>query len=263
MCAPCATMPRMLQREGDVEQREQVAPDHDSDRPQRLSPQARRAFDVVAVLALGVVATLVRVGSLPFDGLWFDDSWVAAGAILGTPERAHDGGLGPPLASPSSSWSSIGLAAACVSLGIPSLLAGIAGPVALYVALRSVRYERSIAVLLSAALAVAPIHILYSGRVKGYTLDTLLVLLLVIAVPVLARQRWRWPLAVGWALDAVALATFSGYLLVATACAGVILVLHPQSDRVVRLISVGAQAVVRRSTCGQRRPRPTSTASRR
>ena len=236
-------MPQMLQREGDTEASALIASDAPNDPSPRLPRQVRRGFDVVAIVALGVVATLVRVGSLPFDGLWFDDSWVAAGAILGTPSELLTVGSGHP------GFTFVvmlvdRLGGGLRELGMPSLLAGIAGPMVLYVALRSVKYERSIAVLVSAALAVAPIHILYSGRVKGYTLDTLLVLLLVIAIPLLAWRTWRWPLAVGWALSAIALATFSGYLLVATACAGVILVLHPQADRRIRLMSVGAQAVV-------------------
>jgi hypothetical protein len=80
--------------------------------------------------------------------------------------------------------------------------------------------------------------------VKGYTLDTLLVLLIAIAIPVLARRTWRWPLATAWTVAAIAVGTFSGYALVGTAAAGLILVLHPSGDRVVRLTAVGVQAVV-------------------
>jgi hypothetical protein len=57
----------------------------DAAQPVRRSARSALAFDVVAVLALGVLAWFARWGSLPSDGLWFDDSWVAAGATLGNP----------------------------------------------------------------------------------------------------------------------------------------------------------------------------------
>jgi hypothetical protein len=81
---------------------------------------------------------------------------------------------------------------------------------------------------------VAPIPILYSGRVKGYTLDTVVVLLIAVAIPVLARRTWRWPTAVAWTVAAVGIGTLSGYTLLATAGAGAILAFHPSKDRRVR-----------------------------
>jgi hypothetical protein len=212
-------------------------------KPARIPAGVRRAFDIAAVVALLVVAYLARRGSLPYDGLWFDDSWVAAGAIHGHLTALLTDGSGTP-----------GFIAILMgvyhlgtgslhSLGIPSLVAGVAGPGLLYIALRSVGYERSVAALVSAALVVARIHILYSGRVKGYTFDTVWVLLLAFALPRLARRTWRWPLAVAWAICAIGIASFSAYMMVAAAGAGLILALHPASDRHMRYAAVGAQGV--------------------
>ena len=78
---------------------------------------------------------------------------------------------------------------------------------------------------------------------KGYTFDTVWVLLLVIALPSLARRTWRWPLAVTWTVCAVLIGTFSAYTMVAVAGAGVLLVLHPTSDRIIRVVAVGVQAI--------------------
>jgi hypothetical protein len=212
-------------------------------KPARIPAGVRSAFDITAVVALVVVAYIARRGSLPSDGLWFDDSWVAAGAIHGhLTSLLRDGSGTPGFIAILMSVYHLGTGS-LHSLGIPSLVAGVAGPALLYVALRSVGYERSIAALVSAALVVARIHILYSGRVKGYTFDTVWVLLLVFALPQLARRTWRWPLAVAWAICAIGIASFSAYMMLAAAGAGLILALHPASDRRMRYAAVGAQGV--------------------
>ena len=92
--------------------------------------------------------------------------------------------------------------------------------------------------------AASDAFILYSGHVKGYVIDPVLILGILLVLPALASRRWRWPLAVGWTISAVVLGGFSSYLLVVTAGAGLLLVLHPAQDRVVRMVSVGAQAVL-------------------
>jgi hypothetical protein len=212
--------------------------------PIRLPTEFGLAFDVITVAVLAVVAFVARWGSLPTNGLWFDDSWVAAGAILGSPRELLSVGSGHP------GFTAILMAVVrlgggdLASLGWPSLVFGVLAPPALYLGLRSFGYERAVSAIVSAALVVAPIPILYSGRVKGYTLDTLVVLLVAVAIPFLARLTWRWPMAAAWAVAAIAIGTFSGYTLLATAGAGVILVLHPSADRPVRIAAVSIQAVV-------------------
>jgi hypothetical protein len=212
--------------------------------PIRRSAGSRLAFDVVALIVLGGVAWFSRWGSLPSDGLWFDDSWVAAGAMLGNPGSLLVVGSGHP------GFTAILMAVDRLGggelayLGVPSLLFGTLGPPALYLGLRSFGYERAISAIISAALVVAPIPIVYSGRVKGYTLDTLVVLLIAVAIPILARRTWRPPMAVAWTVVAIGVGTFSGYTLLATVGAGVILALHPSGDRVVRIVAVSVQVVV-------------------
>ncbi len=203
-----------------------------------------RAFDVAAAIGLGGVAWFARWGSLPSDGLWFDDSWVAAGAMLGNPGNLLTVGSGHP------GFTAVLMAVDRLGggelayLGVPSLVFGALGPPALYLALRSFGYERAISALLGAALVVAPIPILYSGRVKGYTLDILAVLLIAVALPLLARRTWRWPLAAAWTVVAVGVGTLSGYTLLATAAAGAILALHPAGDRRVRIVAVSLQVAI-------------------
>ena len=113
----------------------------------------------------------------------------------------------------------------------------------MYLLLRRLGYARSISALLGGALVVGTVHILYSGRLKTYVFDPLIVIGLVAVVPFLARVKWRWPTALAWVASAILISSFSGFAFVATAIAGVILLLHTQSDRTVRLLAVGAQAV--------------------
>jgi hypothetical protein len=125
-----------------------------------------------------------------------------------------------------------------------AMIAGTLGPPALYLVLRYLGIARSISALLGATLAAAHIHIMYSGRVKTYTLDVLIVLALVAAVAGLANIRWRWLTAVGWIIAVTALSSVSGFTLLATAAAGIVLLLHPTSDRRVRFVAIGAQATL-------------------
>ena len=214
--------------------------------PERPRRRVRlpQAFDLVALVLLGIGAYIARRGSLPSDGLWFDDSWVAAGAMLGSPRQLLSVGSGHP------GFTTILMAVDRIGggdvthLGVPSLVFGVVTPPVLYLALRSFGIARAVSALVAAALVVAPIPVLYAGRVKGYTLDTLVVLLIATALPLLARRTWRWPVAVGWALAAIAVGSLSGYALAATAGAGVVLVLHPAGDRPLRIAAVGAQAAV-------------------
>ena len=129
------------------------------------------------------------------------------------------------------------------SLALPALVAGVAGPPLLYLALRRLGYERSISVLLASALAVGQQHIMYSGRVKGYTLDPLLILLLSVIVAPLANRRWGLRTATAWVGLSWVIGSFSGFALVATAAAVAILVLHPRSDVVVRLAAAAVQGI--------------------
>ena len=200
-------------------------------------------FDVVAIVALGVVATLVRVGSLPSDGLWFDDSWVAAGAILGTPSELLTVGSGHP------GFTFVlmlvdRLGGGLRELGVPSLLAGIAGPMALYVALRSVKYERSIAVLHERG-ARRSHRSTSSTRVGSRATPSTRCWCCCSSSPSLSSRGGHGAGRSPWAGPWRDRARHLQRLPAGRHCgAGVILVLHPQTDRRIRLTAVGAQALV-------------------
>jgi hypothetical protein len=199
------------------------------------------AFDVVVVTGLTVIAYAIRHGGLPVNGLWFDDSWVASGAIHGRLTEIMTFGSGhPAFTALLMAWHHLG-SGSLRSLALPALAVGSLGPAVLYLSLRSFGYRRSIALLLAVALAVAATSVMYSGRVKPYTFDPVLVLAIGVALPWLARRSWRWPLAVAWVLGALLFGSFSGYVLVATAAAGIVLFLHPAGDRLVRGCALAVQ----------------------
>ncbi len=198
-------------------------------------------FDAVVVAALTVVALVMRRGGLPVDGLFFDDSWVAAGALFGKVTNIMTVGSGHPgFTALLMAWHRVG-SGSLRSLALPALAAGTITPAVLYLSLRSFGYRRSICALLACAAVVAGVDILYSGRVKPYTFDPLLVLAIGVVLPWFARRTWRWPLAVAWTVFALVLGCYSGYVLVATAAAGIVLFLHPAGDRLIRGVAVSVQ----------------------
>jgi hypothetical protein len=213
-------------------------------RPSRWGPrQQRRAFDVTVVVVLVVIGFLVRRDGLPTDGLFLDDAWVATGAIYGHVSNLITvGSAHPGFTLLLMTWHAVG-GGSLRSLSFPAFVAGVAAAPLVYLGLRSFGYERSICCLLAAIVVVSDVHIQQSGRVKGYTIDVLLVLLLAVALPRLARVRWRWPLALAWIVVAMLVGAMSGTVLLASIVAGLVLFLHPQSDRPVRFAALAIQCV--------------------
>jgi hypothetical protein len=212
----------------------------------RRRPEVRQRSwlpDALTVAALAVVAFIARHGGLPTDGLWHDDAWVVFGSTEGSLSHLLTVGADHPgFTLLLMAWTRLG--GSIESTSYPAFVAGTLGPPSLYLVLRRLGFERSISALFGATLAAAHIHIMYSGRVKTYTLDMLIVLGLVVAVAGLANTKWRWYTAVAWVAAATVGGSVSGFALVATAAAGIVLLLHPASDRTVRFVAVGAQAAL-------------------
>jgi hypothetical protein len=210
---------------------------------ERDGARAGAVLDVVVVIALLVIGYVVRRDGLPTDGLFFDDAWVVTGAVHG---RVADlltvGSAHPGFTLLLKVWGHIG-GGGLRSFAYPSLAVGVVGAPLLYLGLRWLKFPRSICTLAAAVLVISDVHVIYSGHVKAYTFDTAFVILLVAMLPTLARRTWQWPVAAAWVLMAFLLGTISGYLVVASALAMVILVLHPSSDRLVRIGALGAQSV--------------------
>jgi hypothetical protein len=196
---------------------------------------------LIAVV-LGLTAFLYR-RHFPTDGLFYDDGWQAFGAVKGSFSQVLTVGQpSPGFGLELMVWVRI-FGDSTVSVITPALIAGAIGPPAVYLVLRRFGVARSIAALLGAALAVCAAHIVYSGRVKVYTSDVIVVLLVASVLPWLARRSWRLSTAAGWFVGAMLLAGFSSFAMVATIAAAIILVLHPRGDLRMRVGAVAAQAV--------------------
>jgi hypothetical protein len=214
----------------------------------RIEPEAPGTFsflqrhigDALVVVLLLVTAFLARRHSLPRDGLWYDDAWEAAGAAKGS--LSH-------LLAVSENQPGFRLALMVLyrltrnsaSFAYPAMIAGTLTPAVLYLVLRRFGYTAAVCALLAGGLVAAQTHIMYSGRVKTYVFDILIVLGLTAVIPRLARWRWRWPTALGWAAASLAIASFGGFAFLAATAAGVILVVHSSSDWKVRVAAVAAQ----------------------
>jgi hypothetical protein len=191
---------------------------------------------------LAVVAFLVRRHGLPTDGLWRDDSEGGSALAASSPSQLFAVGVtNPGFIAGLIGWSHI---SGDASLVYPGFIAGTLGPPLLFLFLRACGYERSISVLLGAALTAAGTAIVYSGRLKTYPIDVVIVLALAAVLPRLVRTRWRWQTGVAWAAVAIVVSFFSGFALIAAAAAVVVLVLRPNSDLRVRVLAAAAQAVV-------------------
>ena len=116
-----------------------------------------------------VVAFLNRRGGLPVDGLWFDDSWVAAGAIEGSLGNLMTVGSGhPSLTAFLMAWSTL-VGDDLRALAYPALVVGALGPAVLFLALRRFGYSVAISLVLGAALAASDA---FDPRIRGASRGT-------------------------------------------------------------------------------------------
>ena len=195
---------------------------------------------MAVVIAMVVIGYVVRRSALPTTSLWFDDAWVAAGAIHLAPSQLFVAGSAHPGFTTTLRLFHEVFPGDVGRLAYVPFLAGCVAAPCMYLWLRSLRFARSICLLLAVPLVIGKIPVLYSGRVKPYTLDVVLVIAVFVALPRLAAKTWRWPTAAAWVGGAVIAGSFSGNVMLTTALAAGVLVLHPAGDRVVR---VGAMAM--------------------
>jgi hypothetical protein len=210
-------------------------------------PPGRAAWygpDVALAFVLAVAAYVLRRGGSAKDGFWYDDAWVAVGAVngsLGDIPMTGGAHAGYTLLL----WVQHHLVGGDVArLVIVTFTFGVIGPAIVFGCMRSLRYERVTSLLAAAAVVVTPSHVTYSGRVKSYTIDVVLVMVVATVLPRVSERRWTWAGAAGWVAAAVAIGSISGYVMLATATAIGILVLHPHGDRWTRAAALVAQGVL-------------------
>jgi hypothetical protein len=210
---------------------------------ERESWWVRHGIDLAIAVGLAVVAFLLRRHGIPTDGLWLDDSITGAGLTASPSDLFTVSADHPGFIVTLMGWRDL-TGGSDAALTYLALAAGTLGPALLYLGLRWCGYERSISVLMAVVLAVAETHVVYSGRVRTYTIDVLIVLALALVIPRLTQIRWRWSTGVAWIAAGAVLAFWSGFALIAVAVAGAIIVLHPASDLRWRAVAVGVQEAI-------------------
>ena len=219
-------------------------PSEDGHPPEERRPWWHRyGLDLAIAAALAVVAFLLRRHGLPTDGLWLDDTFQSAALAASPSDIFAVSAEHPGFTTFLIGWRALG-GGSDAALTYPAMAAGVFGPALLYLALRYCGYERSIGVLLGAALTVSATDVAYSGRVKTYTIDILIVLALALIIPRLTQIRWRWSTSLAWIVVGAVLAFWSGFGLLAVAVAGVIIVLHSTSDFRLRVVAVAVQEAI-------------------
>ena len=135
----------------------------------------------------------------PRDGLFYDDAWQAFGAVEGGFRQLFTvGQTQPGFGLELMVWSRVFGSSASASdrtrcrLPDPRASAGLVSHVA-QVQLRGLDLFSA-----GVALTVCETAITYSGHVESYTSDVLVILLLCVLLPWLARQRWTLAIAVAW-----------------------------------------------------------------
>lgn len=168
----------------------------------------RAPAHVGVAVVLCVVAGVVRAGPLGPSSLWLDDAWVAlVSKTSGVSDTFMVGLTGPGFAFLLKGWLAVvGFSETAAQL--PAFFFGVVGPGLLYLVAVARGFSFAGALTAGGLLAASPVHVVYSTRVKHYTLDVVLAIVLialawrVVESPSSVR-RWVW-LAVG-ASAAVAL----------------------------------------------------------
>jgi hypothetical protein len=204
----------------------------------------RHGIDLAVAVGLFVLGLVTRHSSLPHDGLIFDDAWVATGAMKASVGELFTVGLHhPAFTALLMGWAGL-MPAEPEWMALPAYVGGAAVAPALYLVLRRFKLSRPVSLLVAALVVVAPAHAYYSGRVKTYVIDGLIVLIIACVLPALARRRWGWPTVALWVGAAFLVGTFSVFTLMAGAAATAILALHPTGDRTRRWTALGILALV-------------------
>ena len=200
-------------------------------------------MDAFVVAGLFVAAFVARRNVLPHDGLFGDDAWQAFGAMHGSASNFITVGFSAP-----------GFTGALMVwhwfVGAPERLAdlafagGVLTPAVLYVALRRFGYAWSISLLVGAALVSENLNVVYSGRVKSYVIDALIVLGFVALLPRLVRVHFGWREVALWVFGSFVVGFFSPFAFVAAGVAGMIVLLRPSGDRVMRAVAVALQGAL-------------------
>ncbi len=144
----------------------------------RLPSVPTRRVDLVAAAALAIVAAIWQAGPLGPSTLWFDDSWVGVVARVDKPLDAARMGLTSPGFNVGV-WLATRLGTSPSAAQALPYLAGVACPPLTYLVGRRIGLSAVAAGLAGVILLASPIQLTYASRVKPYSTEALLALVVI------------------------------------------------------------------------------------
>ena len=201
----------------------------------------RAPLHLGVALLLCVVAGVLRYGPLGPSSLWLDDAWVAlVSKTSGVADTFMVGLTGPGFAFLLKGWLAVvGFSETAAQL--PAFVFGVVAPGLLYLVAVARGLSFAGAFVAGALLVASPVHIVYSTRVKHYTLDVVLAIVLIalawrlIESPA-SRRLWAWLVVVACAAVAVS----GGVAPMAVAALGVGLLASLFRGRAELAVALGA-----------------------
>lgn len=190
--------------------------------PSPADHAAPRAIAWTISLALTALAVWLRHTGLNPSSLFIDDAWVAVTHRLTWSELPRVDFTTPGFSAITKGWLDL-VGYSNLKIQLPVFAAAIVLPAATFVLLQR-RIKWYWAAVAATLLAISPIHIVYSVRVKQYSMEALFALALIAgasAVIDAPHQRRRWTALT--LVSAFALVTsFSTIFVVVPACAGAV-----------------------------------------
>jgi hypothetical protein len=173
--------------------------------PERPS---RTGWLINGLLAIALVGLASAIRWKPLDprSLWLDDAWPALVTRVSWPQVPTVGLTSPGFSAALKAWTRlVGFSEAHAQQ--PAFAFGVLGPALVYLTGRRMALRPLPALVAAAILVVSRNHVIYSTRVKQYTLDALLsTVIILLAARVLEHpeRARRWVLLVATAVIATA-----------------------------------------------------------
>jgi len=202
-----------------------------------VSDGVLHVVDAVVLAGLLAFALVLRWPGLDPSSLWLDDAWVAlAHRTSGWSELRMVGFSAPGFAALLKGW--LGLVGFSeLAAQIPALVAGVVSPAVAYAMAVWRGWHRAAGALAGVVLAVSPIAVTYATRVKQYTIEGLLALVLLGLALWLADapdRAGRWAAFVGAGAVATVVSAFLAPYVGAGVLAGFVAALLARDGRAAR-----------------------------
>ena len=219
-----------------------------------LAPKPRLGtqylFDALCVVVLIVLAIQIRRSPLGPPSLWLDDSWPALVTRVPWSEVPLVGLTSPGFSAVVKAWTHL-VGFSELHAQQPAFVFGVLGPAFVYLTARRLHLPVAPAVVSATILLVSRNHVIYSSRVKQYTLDSLLsALIILVAVWLLEdpERARRWALLIAVA----AFATIASSLAFPSISGALLAGIHAARKRPKRAVwhCVGSASTAASRSCG-------------